>query len=383
RNQTSEFIIPMINMSTGHVEMRYDDIIKQNNNRLYRGLVLTNKMKILLISDLTTDKSTAAMDINAGSMCDPDDLPGLAHFCEHMLFLGTRKYPQQNDFKKFLSRNGGEFYATTDLDHTVYYFDVATEKLEGALDHFAQFFLAPLFTENLIELELNALNSEYEENVTTYATRFDQLERSSASSDHPFSKFNIGNRETLDTIPKQKGINVRNKLLEFHEKYYSANIMSLSVLGKESLDELENMVVDLFCEVRNNEIEVPICPEYPFKDEHFRTIWYIVPIEDIRYLDISFPLPDMRQHYWFSPEYYVSYLLKHKGEGSLLSALKAKGWCNLIGSRLHPSTRGYSIFNIYVDLTEEAIKHIEDIVLLVFQYINMLKLKGPIKWIYD
>ena len=57
----------MINMSTGHVEMRYDDIIKQNNNRLYRGLVLTNKMKILLISDLTTDKSAVAMDVNAGN----------------------------------------------------------------------------------------------------------------------------------------------------------------------------------------------------------------------------------------------------------------------------------------------------------------------------
>jgi len=165
-------------------------------------------------------------------MCDPDDLLGIAHFCEHMLFLGTKKYPQQNDFKKFLSQNNGEFYASTDLDHTVYYFDVATEKLEGALDRFAQFFLGPLFTENLTELELNAINSEHEKNVANDTWRFDQLDKSSASSDHPFSKFGTGNRETLDTIPKQKGINVRNKLLEFHEKYYSANIMSLSVLGK-------------------------------------------------------------------------------------------------------------------------------------------------------
>ena len=68
------------------------------------------------------------------------------------------------------------------------------------------------------------------------------------------------------------------------------------------------MVVDLFCEVRNNEIEVPIWPEHPFKDEHFRTIWYIVPIEDIRYLDISFPLPAMRQDYWLSVTQYTSLL---------------------------------------------------------------------------
>ncbi|KAG5318579.1 IDE enzyme, partial [Pseudoatta argentina] len=384
RNQIAESIASVTNMSTERVEKRCDDIIKsQNDDRLYRGLVLTNKMKVILISDPTTDKSAVAMDINAGYMCDPDDLPGLAHFCEHMLFLGTKKYPQENDYNIFLSQNGGTSNASTHLDHTTYYFDVTPEKLEGALDRFAQFFLAPLFTENLTELELNAINSEHEKNVANDTWRFDQLDKSSASLDHPFSKFGTGNRETLDTIPKQKGINVRNKLLEFHEKYYSANIMSLSVLGKESLDELENMVVDLFCEVRNKEIEVPIWPEHPFKDEHFRTMWYIVPIKDTRNLDISFPLPDMRPHYRSSPEHYVSHLLGHEGEGSLLSALKAKGWCNSLVSGLRPAARGFSIFNILVDLTEEGIKHIEDIVLLVFQYINMLKMKGPIKWIYD
>jgi len=165
-------------------------------------------------------------------MCDPDDLLGIAHFCEHMLFLGTKKYPQQNDFNQFLSQNGGTSNGTTYLDHTIYYFDIATEMLKGALDRFAQFFLTPLFTENLTELVVNTINSEYENNLADDSWRFCQLIRSTASSDHPFSKFDIGNRETLDTIPKQKGINVRNKLLEFYEKYYSANIMSLCVCGK-------------------------------------------------------------------------------------------------------------------------------------------------------
>lgn len=165
-------------------------------------------------------------------MCDPDDVPGLAHFCEHMLFLGTEKYPQQNDYNIYLSQNGGVSNASTHLDHTTYYFDITPEKLEGALDRFAQFFLAPLFTETLTELELNAINSEHEKNVANDTWRFDQLDKSSASPDHPFSKFGTGNRETLDIIPKQKNINVRNRLLEFHEKYYSANIMSLCILGK-------------------------------------------------------------------------------------------------------------------------------------------------------
>ncbi|XP_012541828.2 insulin-degrading enzyme isoform X2 [Monomorium pharaonis] len=385
KNKISESMVSATSISTDkHVEKRYDDIIKsQNDDRLYRGLVLANKMKVLLTSDPTTDKSAVAMDVNTGYMCDPDDLPGLAHFCEHMLFLGTEKYPKQNDYNMYLSQNGGMSNASTHLDHTTYFFDITPEKLKGALDRFAQFFIAPLFTETLTELELNAINSEHEKNLANDTWRFDQVDKSSASSDHPFSKFGTGSRETLDIIPKQKGINVRNRLLEFHEKYYSANIMTLCVLGKESLDELEKMVVDLFYEVKNKEIEAPAWPEHPFKDEHFRTIWYIVPIKDTRNLDISFPLPDMQQHYRSSPAYYVSHLLGHEGEGSLLSALKARGWCNSLVSGKRPGARGFSFFSVVVDLTEEGIKHIEDIVQLMFQYINMLNSNDPIEWIYD
>lgn len=69
-----------------------------------------------------------------GHMSDPSDLPGLAHFCEHMLFLGTEKYPSENEYSKFLSEHGGNCNACTYSDHTNYYFDVVPEHLGGALD---------------------------------------------------------------------------------------------------------------------------------------------------------------------------------------------------------------------------------------------------------
>lgn len=52
-----------------HVEKQYNDIIQSpNDKRLYRGLLLTNKMKVLLISDPTTDKSAASLDVNIGKI---------------------------------------------------------------------------------------------------------------------------------------------------------------------------------------------------------------------------------------------------------------------------------------------------------------------------
>lgn len=67
-------------------------------------------------------------------MSDPDDLPGLAHFCEHMLFLGTQKYPVENYYQKFLSEHGGSFNAATDSQDTKYFFDIAPEHLAEVLD---------------------------------------------------------------------------------------------------------------------------------------------------------------------------------------------------------------------------------------------------------
>ena len=81
-------------------------------------------------------------------MSDPDDFLGLAHFCEHMLFLGTEKFPGENDYASFLSEHGGYSNAFTSASDTNYYFEVAHEHLAGALDIFREFFFAPLFNQS-------------------------------------------------------------------------------------------------------------------------------------------------------------------------------------------------------------------------------------------
>lgn len=367
-----------------NVLSRFDKIIKSpNDKRDYRGLILNNQMKILLISDPTTDKSAASLDVNVGHMSDPPELPGLAHFCEHMLFLGTKKYPEQNDYNMYLSQNGGSGNAATYLDHTNYYFDVNPDNLQGALDRFSQFFLEPLFTESATEREMKAVHSEHEKNLAIDTWRLNQLDKSSADPNHPYSGFGTGSRETLDIIPKQKNIDVRQELLNFHSRWYSANVMALSVLGKESLDDLEKMIVQMFANVENKNVKAPEWTEHPFNEEHFKCKWYAVPIKDVRNLNITFPIPDLHEHFRSAPVHYLSHLLGHEGEGSLLSTLKAKGWSSSLVSGRRTAARGFDFFTVYVDLTEEGLNHIDDIVTLTFQYINMLKKEGPVEWIFN
>lgn len=80
--------------------------------------------QVLLVSDPETDKSSAALDVGVGSLCDPKEVPGLAHFLEHMLFLGTEKYPDENSYSQFISAHGGRSNAYTALENTNYYFDI-------------------------------------------------------------------------------------------------------------------------------------------------------------------------------------------------------------------------------------------------------------------
>lgn len=74
------------------IQNNVQEFIKSSNdNRHYKHIVLANDLKCLLISDPETDVAAASLTVNTGSMFDPYELPGLAHFCEHMLFMGSEK----------------------------------------------------------------------------------------------------------------------------------------------------------------------------------------------------------------------------------------------------------------------------------------------------
>uniref|UniRef100_A0A6A7G139 Insulin-degrading enzyme n=1 Tax=Hirondellea gigas TaxID=1518452 RepID=A0A6A7G139_9CRUS len=365
------------------VTQRWEDNIVRSceDRRLYRYLKLENSLTALLISDPETDKSAASLDVHVGSMSDPWDIPGLAHFCEHMLFLGTEKFPNENDYNKYLSEHSGGSNAYTASDHTNYYFDVAPPAFKGALDRFAQFFLCPLFTESCVEREVNSVHSEHEKNLLNDYWRMAQLEKSTSNPEHAFSKFGTGSKVTLFDEPTSRGVCVRDALLQFHKEWYSANAMGLTVLGKESLEELEEVVVRLFGDVANKNITIPRWPEHPFNTTALTG--YVVPVKDIRNLHMTWPLPDLREHYRTSPGHYLGHLIGHEGQGSLLSYLKEQGWVNSLVGGQKNGARGFSFFCVNVDLTEEGIEHVDDITTAVFQYINLLSSSGPLRWVFE
>jgi len=69
-----------------------DDLEKPDlDDRLYRVIELPNKLEALLVHDAQTDKASASLNVNVGNFSDEEDMPGMAHAVEHLLFMGTEK----------------------------------------------------------------------------------------------------------------------------------------------------------------------------------------------------------------------------------------------------------------------------------------------------
>ena len=108
-----------------------------DDNR-YRYISLDNGLEALLISAPGADKAAASLNVAVGSGDDPRNREGMAHFLEHMLFLGTEKYPNPGEYQQFIRSHGGSHNAFTAFQDTNYFFDIQPDYLEPALDRFAQ-----------------------------------------------------------------------------------------------------------------------------------------------------------------------------------------------------------------------------------------------------
>ena len=328
--------------------------------------VLENGMRVLLVSDPKYNKSAAAMVIEVGSLDNPVEDQGLAHFLEHMLFLGTDKYPGVDDYGTYMNDNGGYNNAYTAGDHTNYFFEINHNAFEGGLDRFAQFFIAPLFTEEYTERELNAVNSEHQKNLENDSWRIWRTQSHAYREGHPERMFGTGSLETLGNVTRQD-------LLAFYNAHYSADRMGLVLLSNAPLDSLDVWAHRYFAQIKDRDIPKPTYPpDFLVDTETFRLL-QIETIKDIRTLEMEFELPAFADAYMSKPGDMLSSLIGHEGEGSLLSLLKNENLATGLSASSYLATPDYGALSIRVDLTPNGLDAYRQVVKLCLTYVDMLK----------
>jgi insulysin len=265
----------------------------------------------------------------------------------------------------------------------------ADNKIEEGLSRFGSFFASPLFTPSATDRELNAIDSENAKNLQSDVFRIYQIEKSRATSAHPFSKFYTGNRKTLLDGTKEKGIDLRQELVNFWEKYYSANQMTLAIVAPQSISTLKKMVKDSFSNIPNRNVPKPELawrniPAYggPSVIDSFGSIVQVVPVQDLRQITLSWPIlyeteQDRRFSDLVKADAYICHLLGHEGPGSLLSYLKQVGWANAVGCSSQNELSDFETLDISVDLTSQGLAAAKDVTGAIFSYLSMLR-KEPI-----
>lgn len=344
-----------------------------NDNRAYKTIVLPNKLEVMLVSDPAAEKSAAALSVGVGLLQDPMSQQGMAHYLEHMLFLGTERYPDTNEYSAFMTANGGAQNAYTWLDITNYMFKVNNGAYDEALDRFADFFKAPKLYPEYTDKEKNAVNAEW--SMRREMDFFGQynLSRSMMGS-HPANRFLIGN---LETLGDKAGSKLHPETVAFYNQYYSANIMKAVLLSNLPLAEMEQLAVKHFASIENKNIAKPEVDATPdFSKMAGKRIHY-VPNQDVKQLRLDFTIANNSDQFAVKPNEFITYLLGSEMPGTPAQQLKAMGLISKLNASATPDLYGnYGSLSIDIDLTDAGMQNREGIVATVMQYIELVKQQG-------
>ena len=152
--------------------------------------------------------------------------------------------------------------------------------------------------------------------------------------------------------------------------------MKLVVVGREPLDVLEGWVRGRFAAIPRRGFEPPriTVPLYP--EGLLPARLDIEPVRELRTISLSFPIPPVRPHHPGHPLATVLHLLGHEGRGSLLSALKARGWAQGLNAGLGMKHHDFATFGVTVHATEAGLANCDDVIARVFACLELIRARG-------
>jgi len=332
---------------------------------------LANGLEAYIISDPKADQSAAAIGVEAGSWNDPAEYPGMAHFCEHMLFRGSQKFPNQSEFFNLVGDSNGHTNAYTAPNRTVYMFSSCDESFLSLLERFAHFFIDPLFDPSGIEHEMHAVDQEFAKNVENDGWREYMVFKETGNPNHPNAQFSIGNSKTLSNIPQAA-------LKKWHAQYYIAQKMHLVLYSPLPLDALKEHARNLFGAVASHpptafDETMPLASDG--QKGHFI---YIQPFQQKQILTLYWELPPGLSNDASKSADLLCYTLNRGQPYSLFEQLKKDGYINNLAVGIEePGNKYHRFIQIQIDLTSQGLENVNDVIYRSFQAINGLK-KNPI-----
>lgn len=354
----------------------------------YLSNVLDNGVRLVAIHNPNISTSSISVNVGAGSMQDPKDMQGLAHFLEHMLFMGSEKYPSENLFSDFIDRNNGIKNAYTDQENTNYYLTIDTEAFEKALDMLAQFFKSPLISEDSLEREINAVNSEHIKNIPNDGWRSYLIFKELAEDGAEISKYGCGTKESIsDNYPKFK--DMREKLFEFYNSYYTPENISVVTMSNLPVKRQMELLRDSFSDIESRKTKKIKDYIYPFnRSEDPDVFCRYVDIKTKREsdrLDLDFIIPKELYNYRYDLLNFISDMIGDETENSLAKEMLDRDLISDLYVSCSYEDRSIVVLSVSIGLTDKGLNSKGTVTRNVFSYVEILKsmTKDRFKQLYE
>ncbi|MGR7894688.1 pitrilysin [Klebsiella aerogenes] len=372
---------PLSQADTGWQPIQETIRKSEKDPRHYQAIRLQNGMVVLLVSDPQAVKSLSALVVPVGSLQDPADHQGLAHYLEHMTLMGSQKYPQPDSLAEFLKMHGGSHNASTAPYRTAFYLEVENDALNGAVERLADAIAAPLLDKKYAERERNAVNAELTMARTRDGMRMAQVSAETINPAHPASQFSGGN---LDTLSDKPGSPVLDALHAFRDRWYSANLMKAVIYSNKPLPELASIAAATYGRVPNHDISKPEITVPVVTDAQKGIVIHYVPAMPRKVLRVEFRIDNNSAQFRSKTDELVTYMIGNRSPGTLSDWLQKQGLAEGIRADSDPAVNGNSgVLAISATLTDKGLAHRDEVTAAIFSYLNLLRTQGIDKRYFD
>ncbi len=228
--------------------------------------------------------------VNAGSILERDDQQGLAHFCEHMAFNGTKNFQKQalvNYLETIGMRFGPDINAYTNFDETVYMLQIPTDSLEiiqTAFQILEDWAYGISFDDEEIEKERGVIIEEWRLGRGAEARMFDKQYPILFQGSKYAERLPIGEKAVLDTFHYES-------LRQFYREWYQPQLMAVIAIGDFDVEHIEDLIFFHFNKIPSQK-NAPKRELFPVPD-HDETLFAIASDPEARMsrVGIYFKLP--------------------------------------------------------------------------------------------
>lgn len=350
---------------------------KESSGKTTRKVRLDNGMQVYLISDPEAASSAAAVSVDVGSWNNPVQYPGMAHFVEHLLFMGTKKFPRESEFRQYVLDRGGDYNAFTSYTSTVYGFTLSGKGFEGALERFSRFFIDPMFSLASINREMHAVDHEFQDCAEDNIQKFMRVFKAIGNPFHPNAIFSCGNLTSLGQISQ-------SAIKQWYADHYVGLNMNLVVISPLPIDKIESLVLAHFS---------PISAQSPKKQDSKQPISYLSQHGHFIHIDASFNTRELIllwevpqtviEQFGVMPLAIASMAIDHEGRNSFSDILFRKGLCNKAGADYLELSKDRILFVFTVSLTRKGIQQIDEVINTCFQSVHAMEKIGSLPALQD